>query len=160
MHTTIRRAREADLDAVADLFDRYRQFYDQAPDIARARAFIQQRWVRGESVVLVAQNAQGGLDGFCQLYPSFCSVEAMPIYVLYDLFVAPTARRGGTGRLLLQAAHAQAAADGKVRMDLTTARTNHAAQGLYASLGWTLDEVFLAYSRRVAPLSGADGPPA
>ena len=36
---------------------------------------------------------------------------------------------------------------GKARMDLTTARSNHAAQALYESLGWTRDEVFLAYSR-------------
>jgi ribosomal protein S18 acetylase RimI-like enzyme len=32
-------------------------------------------------------------------------------------------------------------------MDLTTARSNHAAQALYESLGWKRDDVFLAYSR-------------
>jgi hypothetical protein len=26
------------------------------------------------------------------MYPSFCSVEAAPIYTLYDLFVSPLAR--------------------------------------------------------------------
>jgi len=36
-----------------------------------------------------------------------------------------------------------------VRMDLTTAKTNHAAQALYESLGWVRDEVFFAYNRRV-----------
>ncbi|CAN7279384.1 GNAT family N-acetyltransferase [Pseudorhodoferax sp. LjRoot39] len=159
MDTTIRRAQQADLPAIAALFDLYRQFYDQAPDPVGAQAFIQQRFANGESVLLVAQAAQGGLAGFCQLYPSFCSVEAMPIYVLYDLFVVPAARRSGAGRRLLQAAHAQAVADGKSRMDLTTARTNHAAQRLYASLGWTRDDVFLAYSLRtgtadVAPAGG------
>jgi ribosomal protein S18 acetylase RimI-like enzyme len=49
----------------------------------------------------------------------------------------------------LLAAEARAAADGKVRMDLTTARSNHAAQALYESLGWVRDEVFLAYARRI-----------
>jgi ribosomal protein S18 acetylase RimI-like enzyme len=34
-------------------------------------------------------------------------------------------------------------------MDLTTARSNHAAQALYESLGWVRDEVFLAYARRI-----------
>ena len=149
----IREARPADIPAVAALFDRYRQFYEQAPDLAQAQAFIAQRVERRESVILVAEggDSDGGLVGFCQLYPTFCSVEAAPIYTLYDLFVAPAARQAGVGRLLLQAAEARAAADGKVRMDLTTARTNRAAQSLYASLGWVRDDVFLAYSRRVAP---------
>lgn len=149
----VREVRPADIPAVAALFDRYRQFYEQAPDLAQAQAFIAQRVERRESVILVAEgdDSEGGLLGFCQLYPTFCSVEAAPIYTLYDLFVAPAARQAGVGRLLLQAAEARAAADGKVRMDLTTARTNHAAQSLYASLGWVRDDVFLAYSRRVAP---------
>lgn len=43
----------------------------------------------------------------------------------------------------------RAAADGMVRMDLTTARTNRKAQSLYASLGWEIDDVLLAYNRRV-----------
>ena len=59
------------------------------------------------------------------------------------------ARQGGVGRALLLAAEARAAADGKVRMDLTTARSNHAAQALYESLGWVRDELFLAYARRI-----------
>jgi ribosomal protein S18 acetylase RimI-like enzyme len=53
------------------------------------------------------------------------------------------------------AAAAPAAADGKVRMDLTTARSNHAAQALYESLGWVRDEVFLAYARRMPAHTGA-----
>lgn len=146
MHITTRAAVAADLAAVADLFDQYRQFYEQAPDPVRARAFIDARFARNESVLLVAAS-QGALVGFCQLYPSFCSVEAAPIYVLYDLFVAPQARQHGAGRRLLLAAEARALADGKARMDLTTAKTNHTAQALYASLGWQRDEVFYAYNR-------------
>lgn len=47
------------------------------------------------------------------------------------------------------AAEDRARTDGKARMDLTTARSNHGAQALYESLGWKRDEVFYAYSRRV-----------
>lgn len=152
MSIIIRSARKADLPQVAVLFDLYRQFYEQAPDPALASAFIEARFASAESVLLVAQAAEeeGELLGFCQLYPSFCSVEAAPIYVLYDLFVAPSARRSGAGRALLLAAEDRARADGKARMDLTTARGNHGAQLLYESLGWKRDEVFYAYSRRVA----------
>lgn len=150
MTLSIRPMQAADLPAVGQLFDQYRLFYEQAPDLARAQRFMAERFERGESVVLVAQVPSGELVGFCQMYPSFCSVEAAPIYTLYDLFVAPQARELGAGRLLLLAAEARAAADGMVRMDLTTARTNLKSQSLYGSLGWVRDDVFLAYNRRVA----------
>jgi ribosomal protein S18 acetylase RimI-like enzyme len=141
------------LAAVAELFDAYRQFYQQAPDLALATRFIQNRWAQQESLILVADSSTSGLLGFCQLYPSFCSVQAQPIYVLYDLFVAASARQAGIGRSLLLAAEAKARADGKTRMDLTTARDNFAAQSLYESLGWVRDEVFLSYSRQISDLS-------
>lgn len=149
MNPAVRALQTADLPAVARLFDEYRQFYDQSPDAARAQRFMTERFERQESVVLVAPSASGGLVGFCQLYPSFCSVEAAPIYTLYDLFVSPLSRERGVGRRLMLAAEARAAADGMVRMDLTTARTNATAQALYGSLGWVRDQVFLTYTRRV-----------
>lgn len=149
MTLSIRPMQAADLPAVGGLFDQYRRFYEQAPDLPLAQRFMAERFERGESVVLVAQASGGELVGFCQMYPSFCSVEAAPIYTLYDLFVSPPAREGGAGRQLLLAAEARAAVDGMVRMDLTTARTNVKAQSLYASLGWVRDDVFLAYHRRV-----------
>ena len=140
----------ADVDAVAPLFDAYRQFYAQAPDLTGARRFLRERLEHEQSVVLLAEDAAGQMLGFCQLYPTFCSVEAAPIYTLYDLFVSPVARRGGVGRALLLAAQAHSKANGKVRMDLTTARSNHAAQSVYESLGWVRDEVFFTYSKRVS----------
>lgn len=72
----VRDATPADLSAMADLFDRYRQFYDQTPDRMLAREFIGQRMAKRESVILVADGVGEGLLGFRQLYPSFCSVEA------------------------------------------------------------------------------------
>lgn len=146
----IRLATPADTDAIAPLFDAYRQFYEQTPDLAGAQAFIAQRLERAESVVLLALDASGSAIGFCQLYPTFCSVEAAPIYTLYDLFVDPGARKTGAGRSLMVAAEATARAHGKARMDLTTAHTNTAAQSLYESLGWVQDTVFRAYTRRIA----------
>jgi ribosomal protein S18 acetylase RimI-like enzyme len=146
----IRRATVADAKHIAPLFDAYRQFYEQAPDLALATAFIGERLKKNESAILLANSANGEPAGFCQLYPSFCSVEALPIYTLYDLFVRPEARRTGAGKALLLAAERHAADNGYARMDLTTARTNLSAQALYESLGWVRDEVFLAYSKRVA----------
>ncbi len=149
MSLHIRPATLADAPAIAPLFDAYRQFYEQPADLAAAQRFIQERLQRSESVILLALNDAGEAMGFCQLYPSFCSVEAAPIYVLYDLFVAPAARGLGAGRFLLLAAEDHAHRQGRVRMDLTTAHTNHAAQALYEAMGWELDTVFRAYTRRV-----------
>lgn len=139
-----------DLDVVASLFDAYRQFYEQPSDPALARRFIHDRLAHRESVILLAQDDAQQVVGFCQLYPSFCSVEAGPIYALYDLFVQPHARRSGAGRRLLLAAEQLAREQGKIRLDLTTARTNAPAQAAYESLGWVRDEVFYAYSKHVA----------
>jgi ribosomal protein S18 acetylase RimI-like enzyme len=142
-----------DLPYIAPLFNAYRQFYEQADDLALATGFIQERLANAESVIILAlddaQNDTQKAVGFCQLYRSFCSVEAAPIYTLYDLFVSPQARRTGAARALLRAAHAHAAQMGRVRMDLTTARTNASAQALYESEGWVQDAVFLTYNKAV-----------
>ena len=145
--TAIHTAIPEDAALIAPLFDAYRQFYEQPADADAALAFITARLERGESVILLARRTDGSALGFCQLYPSFCSVLAAPIYVLYDLFVVPDARRLGVGRALLLAAEAHARATGHARMDLTTARNNLRAQALYESLGWVRDEVFLSYAR-------------
>src|SRR3954465_8310210 len=93
----IRRATPDALDALAPLFDAYRRFYEQPGDVALASAFLHARMERGESVILVAE-ADGQLLGFCQMYPTWCSVAAGRIFVLYDLFVDAQVRRGGVGR--------------------------------------------------------------
>ena len=150
---TIRHATLADLPTVAALFDAYRQFYEQPADLVLAKRFIQERMVNQESEILLALDAVGKATGFCQLYPTFCSVEAKPIFSLYDLYVVPEARRLGTGRALLRAAEQLARERCKARMDLTTAKTNRAAQSVYESLGWVRDEVFYAYNRRVQSMN-------
>lgn len=140
----------ADADAVAPLFNAYRQFYEQPADLPLAARFIRDRLLNNESVILLAVSEDQQMLGFCQLYPSFCSIEAKPVYSLYDLFVLPAARRCGAGKALLQAAERHAAHNGFARLDLTTAKTNLTAQSLYESLGWVRDDIFYAYSRHVA----------
>ena len=81
------------------------------------------------------------------MYPTFCSVAAASIYILYDLFVLPEIRKSGAGKALLLAAEQHAAREGFARMDLTTAKTNLRAQSLYESLGWIRDEDFYTYSK-------------
>jgi ribosomal protein S18 acetylase RimI-like enzyme len=138
-----------DVEAVASLFDAYRQFYKQPADLPLARRFIHERLSRDESVLFVAEDETKAIVGFCQLYPTFCSVRAAPTYTLYDLFVKPEARGSGAGRALMLAAEAHGLAAGVARMDLSTARDNTVAQSLYESQGWVRDEVFFVYNKRM-----------
>ena len=143
----IRRAAITDLDDVAPLFDAYRQFYGQRSDVAAARAFLDERLRRDESVVFLAVGDEGGREalGFTQLYPSFSSVSLKRLWILNDLFVAPNARRVGVGRRLLERAREWAVETDAKGLILTTAITNEDAQALYESCGWRRDEEFAHY---------------
>ena len=147
-----RPAESRDLEAVAKLFDAYRQFYEKPADLALARRFITERFERRESIIIVAENAVGNIVGFTQLYPAFCSVLADRTYVLYDLFVTPSARGTGAGRALMEAAEAHGRNTGAARLQLETAKTNKIGQALYESCGWERDELFCVYSKSI------DGP--
>jgi len=146
---TVRPAQPADRAQLARLFDQYRQFYQQPPDLPLAQDFIGERLANRDSVIFVASIEPQTLVGFTQLYPTLCSVSAAKIYVLYDLFVAPPARGHGVARALMQAAQAYAQQTGAVRLELATARSNVQAQALYESLGWVRDSEFYRYNLEI-----------
>ena len=137
--TLLRRATLDDLDAVAPLFDAYRQFYSQPTDVMRARDYLQARMTFGESVVLVAERA-GQVVGFTQLYPIFSSVRTARTWLLNDLFVAESARRFGVARALLDAAANFAREEGAAGLMLETTRDNGPARALYRAAGWNEDD--------------------
>ena len=141
---TIRQATASDLDDVVPLFDAYRRFYRLAGDLEKARHFLQERFVRQESVIFLA-SANGATHGFTQLYPAFSSGAMARIFILNDLYVAPEGRRQGIGAALLQAAATYGRAMGAVRLTLSTELTNATAQSLYESQGWKRDLVFCVY---------------
>jgi GNAT superfamily N-acetyltransferase len=143
----IMRATTTDLDAAAPLFDAYRQFYGQRSDVAAARAFLDERLRRDESVMFLAvADVDGGEAlGFTQLYPSFSSVSLRRLWILNDLFVAPNGRRGGVGRRLLERARAWAIETEAKGLVLATAVTNSTARALYESCGWQRDDEFQHY---------------
>jgi ribosomal protein S18 acetylase RimI-like enzyme len=135
------RATLAHLDLVAPLFDAYRQFYGCSANLDAARSFLRERLERDESVVFLALENERGL-GFTQLYPTFTSIGARRAWILNDLYVDPTARRKGIGRMLMEAARAFAVETEAAWLELATAKDNHVAQALYRSLGYKLDEKY------------------
>ncbi len=139
MNFSLRRASLDDLDAIAPLFDAYRQFYGQPTDLGRAHDWLRERLQRDESVVLLAER-NGAALGFTQLYRMFSSVRTARTWILNDLYVAADARRGGIARGLLDAAARFAREDGAAGIALETGRDNAAAQALYRAAGWHQDD--------------------
>ena len=139
------RANISHLEPLADLFNQYRQFYEQEPDFGACREFLAERMRNDESIVFAAQLDSGEIAGFTQLYRSFCSVEMRELIYLYDLFVAPQARRQGLARALMDAARQYALSRGADRLQLETAITNRPGQALYEDLGWERDREFYTY---------------
>ena len=140
----IRQATSEDLDLLVPLFDDYRQFYLLPSDPERARSFLSERLRHNQSVVFLAFD-NGGATGFTQLYPSFSSGAMERTFILNDLFVAPQARRRGTGAALLEAATKHARTAGAHWLVLSTELTNIAARAPYEKLGWKRDTSFCVY---------------
>lgn len=144
----IRQALVNDIDALASLFDEYRQFYAQPSAVAAARTFLLARFQHREAVLFLA-SAEGQELGFMQLYPSFESIALRPMLVLNDLYVRAIGRKQGIGTGLLAAAADYARAVGAGSLQLSTAVTNTRAQALYEANGWVRDAAFYTYDLSV-----------
>ncbi|MGI9200242.1 MAG: GNAT family N-acetyltransferase [Woeseiaceae bacterium] len=131
---------------VARLFDLYRQFYECEPDIELATRFIRERIENDEADIFVAMDGDKAL-GFTQLYPSFCSIDAAKIYILYDLYVDADSRNAGVGAKIMNRATQWARENGAARLDLLTEINNLPGQHLYEKLGYKrTNENLFAYS--------------
>ncbi len=102
--TEIRRAAGGDAQEIAPLFDAYRTFFTEKPDMEVSQKFVEERLEAQDSAIFAAF-AGARAVGFLQLYPLFSSWYATRIWFLSDLYVAPEHRLGGTGKRLVQ--HAQ-----------------------------------------------------
>jgi ribosomal protein S18 acetylase RimI-like enzyme len=148
-HFAIRRATRDDAEPLARLFDAYRVFYGQPTDLTAARAFLDERLDRDESVIFLAEDEDGRLCGFVQLYPAFSSVSTPPgrFWLLNDLYVEEQMRRHGIGRALMERAERHARETGAVGLTLSTAIDNLRAHRLYESVGYRRDTGFFVYNR-------------
>jgi len=144
-----RQAVLADLRILAPLLDAYRVFYGSGSDVEAASRFLLERFNNGESVLFIAI-AEDTAVGFCQLYPSFSSVLLARIFILNDLYVLESYRTQGIATMLLKAAAEFARELGAIRLTLSTAITNRAAQNLYEQAGWIRDQDFYVYSLKLS----------
>lgn len=135
----------AELDALAELFDAYRQFYRKPADLEGAKNFLHKRISREESVIYLARNDAGQAMGFVQLYPSFSSISMKRTWILNDLFVAKRFRRQKVGHRLMEQARELAEQTGATAIMLETEKNNNIAQTLYKKLGYTQSRDYHVY---------------
>lgn len=122
-------------EAAVELFDQYRQFYQQVSDLSAAKQFLAQRLKDGSSTIYLAV-IDGQPVGFCQLYPVFSSVQLKTAWVLNDLYVDVKARQQGVAKALLAQAKQLGAQTDAAFVGLCTAQDNVSAQTLYQSFGF------------------------
>ena len=138
IHMKVIRATSDHLAQLSQLFDLYRVFYQQASNLGAAKDFLEDRFLKSDSVIFIAIASDGKGLGFTQLYPSFSSVSMMSNYILNDLFVSSEARKKGVGKALMEKAKQFAISQGSKGLTLETAIDNP-AQKLYIRLGFKID---------------------
>jgi ribosomal protein S18 acetylase RimI-like enzyme len=139
----IKRITSAEYNLVIALFNDYRVFYKQEPDMAVAENYIKARLQNNESVIFVALVDVDGAEtpaGFTQLYPRLSSVRATKNWLLNDLYVDANFRRQGIGEALIKTAMDFAKNDGATFIKLETAIDNYTAQSLYEAIGFIKQE--------------------
>ena len=134
------KASTRELDQAVKLFNDYRVFYDQEPDIQGASKFINERIKNGESVIYLAMDDNDEAMGFVQMYPSFTSVGMNNMWILNDLYVDIIHRKKKVAEALIEKCKELVRESGASGMVLETQNENSPAQNLYFKTGWVKDE--------------------
>lgn len=137
-----------DLDNLSALFDDYRIFYGKPGDRDGARKFLHERMTNEESIIFIAQSDDGTLSGFTQLYPIFSSTRMKRLWVLNDLFVAPSFRGSGISVALIDTAKKFAKDTEACGLVLETSKSNLVANNLYVRTGFEVDAEYNHYEWR------------
>jgi GNAT superfamily N-acetyltransferase len=146
--TTVRRARESDVDTMVELVYELAE-YERAPEQCHLTAEQLRTALFGESPALFAHVAEldGHVVGLALWFLNFSTWDGVHGVYLEDLYVRPTARGSGLGRALLSALAEECVARGYTRLQWWVLDWNAPAIGFYRSLGavpmdeWTVYRV-------------------
>ncbi|PJZ46357.1 GNAT family N-acetyltransferase [Leptospira brenneri] len=142
----IRQANYKDVSKISPVFDEYRQFYGQNPNITGASRFLQDRMEHAQSIIFVAEDPNTGeIAGFTQLYPVFSSISMQRSYLLNDLFVKKTFRKQGIAKQLIAEAKSFTKSNSGKGLELSTSTHNNEARTLYTNEGFEQEKEFLTY---------------
>jgi ribosomal protein S18 acetylase RimI-like enzyme len=138
-------ATEKELDQAAKLFDDYRVFYDQEPDLEGAKKFLGERIMNKESVIFLAMDGNNEAMGLVQLYPLFTSVGMRKLWVLNDLYVDILHRKKGVAQTLIDKCKELSRSTSSAGLVLETQNENHPAQNLYFKTGFIKDTMHSSF---------------
>ena len=121
-------------DMVA-LFESYRRHYGQPGESVEVRDWLESQLASGGLRGFLAHH-DGEAVGIALVASTPSSLRLGHFWQLRDLYVADRQRRRGVGRALLARVRDTAAAEGALRVSLTTEADNIGALALYRHLGF------------------------
>ena len=153
--TQIKKASINELDSLSVLFDKYRVFYKNAPDIKNAKKFLTERITNNDAELFVCFNEENIMVAFVQLYPLFSSTRMKKLWLLNDLYVDENYRGKGYALALINKAKELCEATSACGLILETSKDNIVGNNLYSKTGFNLDKEHNFYSWNVAASSTA-----
>jgi GNAT superfamily N-acetyltransferase len=145
---------ERDLVQLAGLFDLYRAHYGQPIRDGQSASWLSLN-VRGGCLTAFIAEMQGEMVGFALTMDVPASLRLGHYWQIRDLFVAPSRRRLGVARSLLDAVQASAASAGALRMAVQTEDDNAIALQLYESGGFVRVEGYCGLTLSLEPVERA-----
>lgn len=143
----ITRVGAGDIDEVMPLLRGYCEFYEAAPSEAALRGLCE-ALVGGPDnagIQFLARLSDGTPVGLATLLWTFSTLNAGPIGLMNDLYVAPAARGHGIGTALIEACAGESVHHGAIGLEWYTAPTNTRAQAVYDRTGASRSD-WVAYS--------------
>ena len=125
-----------EIEALAELFNKYRAHYGEASYSSQAIGWLEQN-LSTHLRAFVAEDS-GRFVGFAITMDVPASLRLAHFWQIRDLFVLPTHRRIGVGRALLSFVRAAAIASGALRLVVQTEEDNDPALRLYTDSGYAL----------------------
>jgi len=134
----VRAIQPKDFDQWLSLWDGYNAFYGRAGATALAREITETTWERFfnpiEPVFAVVAEYEVEVVGLAHYLFHRSTTRLGPVCYLQDLFTAPTRRKLGIGKALINNVYEQAMLAGASRVYWQTQATNEAGRALYDKL--------------------------
>jgi GNAT superfamily N-acetyltransferase len=140
----------AEIEQLAEIFDRYRIHYGEAADAFRTASWLEGNIGSGRLEAFVAED-NGAFVGFAITMTVPASLRLGHFWQIRDLFVLPDHRRLGVGRTLLGLIRAAAIRSGALRLALNTEADNTPALRLYADSNYTAVEGYCSLTLPLTP---------
>jgi GNAT superfamily N-acetyltransferase len=145
---------EAEITELAGLFDQYRAHYGQAIQAGQSASWLRHNLRTARLAAFIAE-MQGELIGFAITMDVPASLRLGHYWQIKDLFVAPSRRRLGVARVLLDGIHRSASAAGALRLAVQTEADNVGAMRLYELSGFVPVEGYRGLALALVPDEGS-----